>query len=414
MKCAAVEVKKFRYRRLVSWMREREKRGAKTDRLAESLCYGRVRRMCDKSKCSCKKKANQAPSSVQRKLEEEYGKFATTPSDSLLKKYLTREVFDKLKTRKTRYGSSLLDVIQSGLKNPDSGIGAYAADPEAYTTFAALFDPIIEDYHEGFKPTDVHPPSNWGDASKLPSLDPEGKYVISTRVRCARSLENYPFNPTMSREQYLEIQDKISGALKSLDGDLKGEYYPLEGMDKETQQRLIDDHFLFKEGDRFLQDARACEFWPTGRGIFYNGNKTLLAWCNEEDHLRLISMQKGGDLSAVYARLIEALGKLERQQLRFARHERLGYLTFCPTNLGTTIRASVHVRLPKLAADPQELKRVAGIYNLQVRGTRGEHSETEGGVYDVSNKRRMGLTEHEALLEMGNGIVELIRREETL
>ncbi|XP_011501058.1 PREDICTED: arginine kinase-like [Ceratosolen solmsi marchali] len=369
--------------------------------------------MCDKSKCSCKKKGGQAAASVVQLLESEFTKYLEKPSNSLLRKYLTRDVFDKLKTRKTRFGSSLLDVIQSGMKNPDSNIGVYACDPEAYTIFAALFDPIIEEYHEGFKPMDIHPPANWGDPSVMPKLDPENKYIISTRIRCARSLENYPFNPTMTNEHYFEIQDKLSRALESLDGELKGKYYPLKDMDKETKQRLIDEHFLFKEGDRFLQDAHACEFWPNGRGIFYNDKKTLLAWCNEEDHLRLISMQMGGDLTAVYTRLINAICKMERQ-VKFSHDKRLGYLTFCPTNLGTTIRASVHIKLPKLAVDLPEFEKIAGTYNLQVRGTRGEHSESEGGVYDVSNKRRMGLTEHEAILEMGKGIAELIKKEESL
>jgi arginine kinase len=102
-----------------------------------------------------------------------------------------------------------LDVIQSGLKNPDSNIGVYACDPEAYTVFAGLFDPIIEEYHEGFKSTDIHPAANWGDYSDLPKLDPGNKYIISTRIRCARSLENYPFNPTMTKDHYFEIQDKV-------------------------------------------------------------------------------------------------------------------------------------------------------------------------------------------------------------
>ena len=64
-----------------------------------------------------------------------------------------------------------MDVIQSGLRNPDSGVGAYACDPEAYAVFAALFDPIIEDYH-GFKKTDVHPPKDFGDVDTLGNLDP--------------------------------------------------------------------------------------------------------------------------------------------------------------------------------------------------------------------------------------------------
>lgn len=80
--------------------------------------------------------------------------------------------------------------------------------------------------------------------------------------------------------------------------------------------------------------------------------------------------------------------------------------------LGTTIRASVHIKLPKLGADREKLESVAGKFNLQVRGTTGEHTESVGGVYDVSNKRRIGLTEFEAVQEMANGIRALIQEEE--
>lgn len=207
--------------------------------------------MCDKSKCSCKKKAGTVEPAVLKKLEDEYAKFCEVPSKSLLKKYLTRDVFNRVKVnflldtqmcmfcindqvydfqtlisgttnfhlfihsfntqnRKTRYGSSLLDVIQSGLQNPDSGVGIYAADPECYTVFAPLFDPIVEDYHEGFKPFDQHPSTDFGDPSTIPILDPQNKYIISTRVRCARSLENFPFNPTMTKDHYIEIQEKVN------------------------------------------------------------------------------------------------------------------------------------------------------------------------------------------------------------
>lgn len=89
-------------------------------------------------------------------------------------------------------------------------------------------------------------------------------------------------------------------------------------------------------------------FWPSGRGIYHNDNKTFLVWCNEEDHLRIISMQKGGDLGEVYRRLVTAVNDIEKR-IPFSHNDRLGFLTFCPTNLGTTIRASVHIKVPKLA-----------------------------------------------------------------
>lgn len=230
--------------------------------------------------------------------------------------------------------STLVNLfLQPGVENPDSHVGIYAPDPDAYSVFADLFDPIINDYHRGFNKNDKHPPKNWGDIDAFNDLDPEENYIVSTRVRCGRSLKNYPFNPCLTEAQYREIEQKILSILTSLPGELQGKYYPLTGMSKTDQQQLIDDHFLFKEGDRFLQAANACRFWPTGRGIFHNISKTFLVWINEEDHLRIISMQAGGDLRTVYQRLVEAVQEIE-QKVEFSRSERFGYLTFCPSNLG--------------------------------------------------------------------------------
>ncbi|XP_050093332.1 arginine kinase isoform X2 [Anopheles aquasalis] len=350
---------------------------------------------------------------VLEKLEAGFAKLAASDSKSLLKKYLTKEVFDALKNKKTSFGSSLLDCVQSGFENHDSGVGIYAPDAESYSLFADLFDPIIEDYHKGFKKTDKHPQRDFGDVNAFGNVDPTGEYVVSTRVRCGRSMEGYPFNPCLTEAQYKEMEQKVSSTLSGLDGELKGKFYPLTGMDKAVQQQLIDDHFLFKEGDRFLQAANACRYWPSGRGIYHNDNKTFLVWCNEEDHLRIISMQMGGDLGQVYRRLVTAVNEIEKR-VPFSHHDRLGFLTFCPTNLGTTIRASVHIKVPKLAKDYAKLEATADKYNLQVRGTRGEHSEAEGGIYDISNKRRMGLTEFQAVKEMYDGISEIIKIEASL
>ena len=76
---------------------------------------------------------------------------------------------------------------------------------------------------------------------------------------------------------------KVVEACEKFEGDLKGKFYPLEGMKKEDQDQLIADHFLFKKGDRFLEAANLNGDWPSGRGIFHNDNKTFLVWVNEED-----------------------------------------------------------------------------------------------------------------------------------
>lgn len=350
---------------------------------------------------------------ILQELEDGFTKLSKSNSKSLLKKHLTRAIFNKLKSKRTSFGSTLLDCIQSGIKNLDSGFGIYAPDADAYTVFADIFDPMIEEYHVGFGKNAKHPPRDFGDVNSFPNLDPSGNFIVSTRIRCARSMDGYPFNPCLKVNQYKEMEEKVKTTLNGLKGELKGKFYPLTGMKKTDQQQLIDDHFLFKEGDRFLQAANACRFWPTGRGIYHNDNKTFLVWCNEEDHLRIISMQMGGDLGEVYRRLVTAVNEIERR-IKFSHHKRFGFLTFCPTNLGTTIRASVHIKVPELANDYAKLEQIAGKYNLQVRGTSGEHSESIGGVYDISNKRRLGLTEYQAVKEMSDGIAELIKIEQSM
>lgn len=357
---------------------------------------------------------NEADGYTVKRIEEAYRKLQESEEcHSLLKKHFTESVKDKLKYKKTKLGGTLYDIIRSGVANLDSGVGVYAPDAESYTKFAALFDPIIDEYHGGFGPNAKHPATYFGEdkISELKDLDPEGKYILSTRIRCGRSFKGYPFNPLLSRDDYITMESKVKNVFDGLKGDseLGGTYYPLDGMSKDTQKQLIADHFLFKEGDRFLKEANANHFWPAGRGIFHNAKKTFLVWVNEEDHLRIISMQNGGNVGQVLERLIKGVKAIENK-VPFSRDDRLGYLTFCPSNLGTTVRASVHIKLPKISSKP-EFKKICEEMKLQIRGIHGEHSETEGGVYDVSNKARLGLTEYEAVKQMYDGVKKLIELE---
>ncbi|KAL8624982.1 hypothetical protein ACOMHN_039869 [Nucella lapillus] len=331
---------------------------------------------------------------------------------SLLRNNLTQDVFDELKDKKTRFGGTLKDCIRSGCKNLDSGVGIYACDPEAYTVFAPVLDKVIKEYHK--VDTLNHPEPNFGKAEdlKFGNLDPSGKLIVSTRVRVGRSHDSYGFPPVLTKEQRVEMEAKTVKALKTLEGNLKGEYHPLEGMKDDVKKQLTDDHFLFNDSDRFLKAAGGYNDWPTGRGIYLNKDKTFLTWVNEEDHMRFISMQMGGDLKEVYLRLVSAIEKME-EKLSFAKRKGLGYLTFCPSNLGTTLRASVHIRIPKLAALP-EFKQFCDKLHIQARGIHGEHTESVGGVYDISNKRRLGLTELQAIEEMRFGVEEVIKKEKSL
>ncbi len=331
---------------------------------------------------------------------------------SLLCKYLTPTLFEKLRNRKTPSGFTLMQAINSGVQNPESAIGVYAGDEASYEVFSPLFNPIIQEYH-GFGHEDHHQSDMDSTKLKATDLDPENKYIISTRIRVGRNLNALPLGPGISKEQRLHVEDEVSSALLSLQGTLQGNYFPLEGMSDSVQKQLIEDHFLFKAGDRFLEAAGLNRDWPSGRGIFHNREKTFLVWVNEEDQLRIISMQQGGDIKAVFERLVSAIGTIEKQ-LTFMHSEHLGYITSCPTNLGTAMRASVHIKLPKLSQNKEQFQAITEQYHLQIRGIHGEHSESEAAIFDISNRRRLGITEVACVQDMHDGVAALIAAEEKL
>ena len=176
---------------------------------------------------------------------------------------------------------------------------------------------------------------------------------------------------------------------------------------------LIADHFIFKGGDKYLKSCGLEREWPEARGIFHNDNKTFLVWVNEEDQLRIISMQKGSNIRQVFERLSIASSKIEKIA-KFANDEHLGYITSCPTNLGTGMRASVHIKLPKLGKNQDKFQAIADKYYVQIRGAHGEHTETDDGVFDISNLRRLGRNEVDLVQDMYNGVKAMIQAEKSL
>lgn len=246
-----------------------------------------------------------------------------------------------------------------------------------------------------------------------PFSDEDAKMIKSTRIRVGRNLAGYPLGPGLSKEQRSEIEKTVSTALATLEGDLKGTYYALSTMTQAQQKQLIEDHFLFKEGDRFLEACGLNRDWPSGRGIYHNEAKSFLVWINEEDQLRIISMQNGSDIGEVFSRLSRACAVIEKIA-SFAHSKNLGYITSCPTNLGTALRASVHIHLPYLGQEKGYFETIASKYDVQIRGIHGEHSETADHVYDISNKRRLGRSEADLVQDMYNGVKAMIEADKTL
>uniref|UniRef100_A0A1I8FNG2 Arginine kinase n=1 Tax=Macrostomum lignano TaxID=282301 RepID=A0A1I8FNG2_9PLAT len=323
---------------------------------------------------------------------------------SLLKKHLTKEWRLCLCRPTENILGQWAVVPMAGVENLDSGVGVYARTRRRTPVFADLFDPIIEEYTAAFKRTDRTPPCTLGDASEFGDVDPEGKYVVSTRIRLRQVAEKVPGH-------YKEMEDLVSGTLKGMTGELKGTFYPADRDDEGVQQQLIDDHFLFKEGDRFLQKANACRYWPTGRAS--STTTARRSWC-EEDHMRIISMQKGGSIREGVRQAGEGGVKRDREAMEFSHDDRLGFLTFCrrtwaprsaPRCTSSCRGCRREARRPCSGWPTGSSCRCA----VRRRALGGG-----GGLYDISNKERMGLTEFEAVGKMYRGIGELIKMEKEL
>merc|ERR1711997_1100744 len=334
---------------------------------------------------------------------------------SLVAKHVTKEKWDKLCEHKTATsGFTLRKAIACAIDYDDQHCGIYAGDADSYKDFAEVFDPLICEYHglaENFSHTSDM------DSSKINgNVDPNAP-VKSTRIRVGRSIEGFGLSPGITREQRQEVEKLMINAFAKLEGELAGTYYPLLGMEEATRQQLVDDHFLFVSGDKNLIAAGMEREWPEGRGIFHNKEKTFLTWVNEEDQLRIISMQKGGDVKGVFSRLangIKAVGDSVKAEdgRDFQLHPKYGYLHSCPTNLGTGMRASVHVDLPGWTAEGlPALKARCEELKVQPRGTRGESGGQTGITYDISNKHRLGYSEVELVQCMIDGVNTLYKED---
>merc|ERR1711990_1244653 len=334
---------------------------------------------------------------------------------SLVAKHVTKERWDKVKDIETKTcGFTLAKAAACAIEFDNQHCGIYAGDWDSYKDFSEIFDAIIQDYH-GISADAKH--TSDMDFEKIKGNIEPGVPVHSTRIRVGRNIDGFGLSPGITKEQRLGVENLMKSAFQKLEGDLAGQYYPLTGMDEKVRQQLVDDHFLFVSGDRNLTVAGMERDWPEGRGIFHNDAKTFLIWVNEEDQLRIISMQQGGDVKGVFDRLargIKAVGDCVKGESGkdFMLDAKYGYIHSCPTNLGTGMRASVHCDLPgwtkegvdKLKARCEELA-------VQPRGPRGESGGQTGCTYDISNKHRLGYSEVQLVQVMIDAVNTLYKED---
>jgi creatine kinase len=324
--------------------------------------------------------------------------------------------------------------VRTGIDNEDSGLGCYAMTPEDYTKFGGFFNAVIRDYH-GDETGEKKHETDWDasgvgengvlDVRKLGFED-----ELSMRVRVGRNLKKFNLPGKMGQDERIEFEKTMLAAFQSLcdNPDYGGNVYSLspnhgEGVDNpnlispEKYQELVDAHVMFKDmdADPFLKSAGISSDWPYGRGCWQSADGQCIIWFGEEDQLRIMCMKKGFCLNEVFDRLNTMLKVVEGiDGIEFAASDDYGYVTSCPSNLGTGMRASVHVKLPNLTSDGTDAKakEVCDPLGLSVRGTGGEHTPIGAdGTVDISPRARLFIKEAEIIAKLYEGIKLLMEKE---
>jgi len=318
----------------------------------------------------------------------------------------------------------------TGVVTPHLGVGATAGDEDCWEVFKELYYPIIKGWHGYDAYTSTHPVDL--DFTKL-VFTPEqattfNEYVVSTRIRAARNISGFSLPTGATDEDRAGVEAVLKQTFDGLSGELAGTYYELGALTEEQTQDLLNSGFLFQipSARNLLTGAGAARSWPNNRGIFHNATRTALCWVNEEDHCRIISMEEGGNIPSVFQRFCQLSDAIkasaESNGTKLMWNSTLGFMGTCPSNLGTGLRASVMVRLTEFNklmegdnhADKELLETVCSAFDLQPRGSAGEHSAAVGGKFDVSNKQRLGFSEVELVQKMIDGVGRVIELEKML
>jgi len=342
------------------------------------------------------------------------------------------DVYKNLKDKKTKLGVTLGHCIKTGIDNPGhpmiKTVGMVAGDDESYELFAELFDPVISARHNGYAKDAKHPTDL--DVSKLSDtkIDPTGNYVLTSRCRTGRSVKGFKLPPVTTFEERREVEKVVVKGLLSLTGELKGDYFPLNGsrsyepkpggMSEEKEEALRKGGNLFQEPDSTLLLSSGCgRHWPDARGIFHNDAENLFVWVNEEDQMRIVSMEKGDNIKGIITRFAEATTQIQKVMKEdghdFMHSDHLGWILTCPSNLGTGLRAGCMVKVPLFSARP-DFREVCGKMGLQTRGTAGVDSASTGGTWDISNADRLGKSEVQLVNIFIEGVAQIIRWEQAL
>jgi len=227
---------------------------------------------------------------------------------------------------------------------------------------------------------------SWLDAS-----GPYGDIVLSTRVRLARNLQGHAFGPRIGEQERRAVYDEIMAVVNARTALRGGPLVKLPDTPHLSRKVLLERHLISRE----LAGANG-DGPPSGSALLLSPDEHVGALVNEEDHLRLQSLLSGLQIREAY-HMVDALDEELGSELPMAFHHEFGYLTSCPTNVGTGLRASILVHLPGLVLTKEIGKVLQGIgqVGLTFRGLYGEGSEVVGNFFQISNQTTLGKSEED-------------------
>jgi len=232
---------------------------------------------------------------------------------------------------------------------------------------------------------------------------PNNKIVMTSRVRLARNLRGFSFPGWAKKPERQKALDLMRPVIETLPEMAQCYSDSMDNLQSLDKQLLVERHLISRE-----HAAR-----NIGSGIVINDKGTICVMVNEEDHLRMQAIKSGLQLKAVF-KMIDRVDTELEEQLDFAFSPRLGYLTACPTNVGTGLRASAMVHLPAMVLSEQinQVVQAANKLNLAVRGLYGEGTEALGNVFQVSNQTTLGEKELDVIERLNKVILQIIEHEE--
>lgn len=228
---------------------------------------------------------------------------------------------------------------------------------------------------------------------------PENDIVISSRIRLARNLSGFPFLTRSTEQDRKAICESVRQAAKELFDEKEYYFVEMESLNALDRQYLLERQLISRE----LSETEGT------RAALIDRQEAFCVMVNEEDHLRMHGMVGGFDPGRVWDMINKIDDQLE-SNLQYDFHERLGYLTACPTNVGTGLRVSVMLHLPGLvlSKEIEKVFRSLQKVNLAVRGLYGEGSQSFGDFYQISNQITLGKTEEELIEKVSDFIPQVI------